>query len=1188
MQIHYNNYERNEYSMKKKISLLLTIVMVLVSLCGTISNVSADSGTPTPLYNFNFESAESLKLLVNTHLMSFFDSNENALKIMNFSYTVQQDQGVTPTSSADPEGSDTNTKARKEAAERLKKAKYAVITYKNIGDNTMGAVRTSKTIYYYNMPVKMGNYADVIVPAPNGLAFRDGGGSTEAPFCFYPFTSLQNGEIEKGKDQVLYVKNIAAFEKYDDAVSYAKANVASGKTAEYAYADQDKLELGYDLGYSEVSDLLTEDIEKQSSEDVAEEENIVYDGSVDMFEWKFTSADSVRKHLTNVNNHTATYDASLNAMVLEPKKDGEAGDMGVVAASSSSDGEVRRAFIENVPGNYNYIVLTYLNMSEVDTMIHRYIGSSGEVRKDIKIKKASECDGVWQRLIIDATDGIILRNGTGTNTSNMCFFPLKGTVTTADKIAWRSLAFFKTKDAANEYVAEEIADETFAAVRTDAPFISGYEGRLFKPEGKMTRAEAVTVITRLLVDETTIKGKYTSSFSDVSSGSWYYDCIAYLESLGYLKSYRGTFSPDQPITRAEFVELVYNMGKVAATDKKVTFTDVPATHERYTVITAAASAGLVGGYPDGTFRPDGTITRAEVVKVICSALGRTPKLESFKNQFVSVVGFADIKEEHWAYPYVIEAFVEHSLSLDDEGNEIWLESVDDNFYLELATDEYIASLDDKFESRKAEILATESEWTLGEGGTVYYVSNNGNDGQIGKTPETAIKTIEKLLGMQKRGTIKAGDVVLFERGGEWHEKLTTKEGVTYSAYGEGDKPRILGSIEADDASQWIATEKTNIYKFNGVISKEQDVGNIVFNDGEAYGMRVLKDKTTTEDVTVKIGDNSVVSNGIETWEFPVQPFKNGLDLNHHLAYYHDWEEETVYLYCEGGNPGDVFDSIELSTKGNVVNAKSNVTIDNLCIRYGATHGVGAGTCENLTVRNCEVGWIGGAIQDLSNEGQGRLGNGIEIFGGANGYYVYNNYVYQCFDCGPTVQWHGTLSLGQTLIEADTEIHDNVIEKCNSPLEVWCTSSTPNSKNSFALLKNCNLYNNLCRYSGYGFGGYIHQKVDYNMFYGAGQTYALYEDCYVQNNTMWHVRKYLQKAVPTSVNNGSGFNWRNNTIIMAYDGPLALLGSDTKNASGSLKKYMYNNETIRKLLADGCYGFNRFMYTLADGQQDPAK
>ena len=351
-------------------------------------------------------------------------------------------------------------------------------------------------------------------------------------------------------------------------------------------------------------------------------------------------------------------------------------------------------------------------------------------------------------------------------------------------------------------------------------------------------------------------------------------------------------------------------------------------------------------------------------------------------------------------------------------------------------------------------------------------------------------------------------------------------------------------------------------------------------------MRVLKEKD--KDQTVKIGDNSVVSNGLTTWSFPVQEFKNGFDLKHHLAYYHDWDEQTVYLYCEGGNPGDVFDSIELSTRGNVIRGNSNVTIDNLCVRYGASHGIGVGSCENFTVRNCEVGWIGGAIQKVDGKSNARLGNGIEIYGNANGYDVYNNYVYQCFDCGPTVQWQGALEVGKVISELDIEIHDNVIEKCNSPLEVWCTASTPITINAYAILKDCNLYNNLCRSSGYGFGGYIHQKTDYNMFYGAGDTYAIYENCFVQNNKMWNIRKYLQKAVATHVENGKGFNWRNNTIVMAYDGPLALLGADTENASGDFAKYMYNNETIRKLYANGCYGFNRFMYTLKEGQADPAK
>ncbi len=218
----------------------------------------------------------------------------------------------------------------------------------------------------------------------------------------------------------------------------------------------------------------------------------------------------------------------------------------------------------------------------------------------------------------------------------------------------------------------------FKAKRVDAPFIKGYDnGTTFKPDGNMTRAEACIIITRLLTAEEGIKGKYISKFADVKAGSWYYDAIAYLESKGYLDSYSGTFMPDQKITRAEFVELVYKMGKIADGDKKVSFTDVPATHPRYDVIMAAAKSGLVNGKTATTFDPDGDIKRSEVVKVICMALGRTPT----KKGIIKVDGFKDVPESHWAYPYVIEASYRHSLTVQSNGEEKWNEIVENQLVI---------------------------------------------------------------------------------------------------------------------------------------------------------------------------------------------------------------------------------------------------------------------------------------------------------------------------------------------------------------------------------------------------------------------------------------------------------------------------------------------------------------------------
>ncbi len=231
----------------------------------------------------------------------------------------------------------------------------------------------------------------------------------------------------------------------------------------------------------------------------------------------------------------------------------------------------------------------------------------------------------------------------------------------------------------NTTVIDSIINK-FKSNRTDAPFIKGYDnGTTFKPDGNMTRAEACTIITRLLTAEEAIKGKYTTKFSDVKAGAWYYDAIAYLESKGFLDSYSGTFKPDQKITRAEFVELVYKMGKIPEgdSDAEVYFSDVPRNHPRYDVIMAAAKSGLVNGKTRATFDPDGDIKRSEVVKVICMALGRTPTVEGL----LKVDGFKDVPESHWAYPYIIEASYRHSLTVQEDGNEKWNEIVENELII---------------------------------------------------------------------------------------------------------------------------------------------------------------------------------------------------------------------------------------------------------------------------------------------------------------------------------------------------------------------------------------------------------------------------------------------------------------------------------------------------------------------------
>ena len=233
--------------------------------------------------------------------------------------------------------------------------------------------------------------------------------------------------------------------------------------------------------------------------------------------------------------------------------------------------------------------------------------------------------------------------------------------------------------------------------KTDKPFISGYDGFEFRPENNMTRAEACTVVARLVVDEKTLDNSMATAFTDLSKDAWYYKYVTHLESIGYLKSYTGEFKPDQKITRAEFVELVYNMGKISGGDKNVSFKDVPADHPRYDVIMAAAKAGLVNGKTADTFDPDGNIKRSEVVKVLCIALGRNPDKNSFTE--VIVAGFTDIGTSHWAYPYVMAAAYEHKSIVGKNGEEIWTSVTDNNNYLTKAPDGLVDKLNKMFDEK---------------------------------------------------------------------------------------------------------------------------------------------------------------------------------------------------------------------------------------------------------------------------------------------------------------------------------------------------------------------------------------------------------------------------------------------------------------------------------------------------------
>ena len=730
------------------------------------------------------------------------------------------------------------------------------------------------------------------------------------------------------------------------------------------------------------------------------------------------------------------------------------------------------------------------------------------------------------------------------------------------------VAFFKDEVAAKAFVYTPDVFDADGDVYHQA-FMTVDDDFAFRPDDKLTRAELLSAISRLIIDYDIIEGEYVSSYTDVDFDAWYYDDIAYLERRAYISG-NGKLNPDEYVTKGEIAELLELVTEKEGIDCE------------YTGYTASA-----------------TITRIEAAELFCNLFDRTPTVDGTKYKTTGY--FKDVPKSAEKHLYAVEATYTHASEIEN-GKEDWVWVEDTNFYIEKADQSLIDELNSTFERRKAEVLATESDYHEGTG-TVFYVSNSGNDANNGTSPQTPLATLARVMELQDNGTIKAGDVVLLERGGEWHQKFKTKIGVTYSAYGTGEKPRVIGATEADNASQWIPVNGyPGLYKFETPFGLDRDVGNIVFNNGEMYGQRVIRRLYSNE--IIEAGRDMLVGNGRDFWELDVSKYEFAdytdiLDIvaeekkngnNPDLIFFHYWTEYEggdgyLYLYCEDGNPGDVFDSVEICTHGHAVAASSNVVIDNWAVLYNGSHGIQTGSCSNLTVRNCEIGWIGGSVQYLRYE-LGipvRYGNGVEIYGTCDGYYVYNNYFQNCFDCGPTVQFSTSLSEGQKLVMKDVAIYDNVC--WDGDLEVWFGSDKPNTETTYAKIINCRLYNNLVRGSGYGFGAYNHQNNEYTSFYGGGTTCTEHIETYIENNYFWDLRYSILRAGPVSIYDNKGYFWRNNTTINTYNNSLGQLAENTREVTGSLYFYDYTNERLKYFLADGVFEYNRFMYILADGQTD---
>ena len=181
------------------------------------------------------------------------------------------------------------------------------------------------------------------------------------------------------------------------------------------------------------------------------------------------------------------------------------------------------------------------------------------------------------------------------------------------------------------------------ALRQDhVRYMEGFPQGTFQPEKQLTRAQAAQLVYRLLAQPES--GTGDCSYTDVPSSQWYAQPVRALCALGLFDN-GTTFRPEAVITRAEFVDLLVRLKPQA--EGTAVFPDVPATHWAAKQIGVAAAQGWIAGYPDGTFRPEKGLTRAEACTVVNRMLGRTGDAAQ-ANKLLTLGLFSDMTAAHWA------------------------------------------------------------------------------------------------------------------------------------------------------------------------------------------------------------------------------------------------------------------------------------------------------------------------------------------------------------------------------------------------------------------------------------------------------------------------------------------------------------------------------------------------------------
>ncbi len=381
-----------------------------------------------------------------------------------------------------------------------------------------------------------------------------------------------------------------------------------------------------------------------------------------------------------------------------------------------------------------------------------------------------------------------------------------------------------------------------------------------------------------------------------------------------------------------------------------------------------------------------------------------------------------------------------------------------------ADDAYLTKLDNLTDSLKAAIVYNTDDIKPSTTGTTYYVSPSGDDNNDGKSPEKAWLTLERV----RKAKFEAGDVLLFERGGEYRGWFTVRSDFKVGAYGTGHKPKIICAQSDKSLGGWEKTDTENIWKLKKEVT-ETDVGHLVYYLPD--GQEICGDKFYTLD---KLTANyAFLHNGKTTQEKKRDNF--------------------IYIYYDG-DPNKDFVSIEIPYDTTVIltpttDILQNCEIKNLDISHGrgpfwpAKKGA-----KNISFTYCKVRWCGGSSD--------RKGS-VRYHGGSGVWHNCDVFIYdycwfsQQYDSGVSPQYDDHSQRPDAAIFKDFKVTNSVFETTEYTLEYF--NSQSNTKEN--RYEGMYFAYNICREGGKGFGTKPGQSAYIKSF---GHENSCY-DCTIEYN-----------------------------------------------------------------------------------------